>query len=409
MKTSNENLKVSFYLKKNISRKGLSPVMGRITIGKDMVQFSCKTEADSALWDTRAGRMNGKSAHARLVNSEIDKINVAINAEYKDILSMRGKATASEVKNAFQGIASSQETLLKVFREHNAEYEKRIGINIVQGTFGNYLKDYFHLERFINQKYHVSDISFVQLDYSFIENYDYYLRIDCRMMPRSVQQKMTSLRKLVRIAISRRIIGHDPFIGYTSERPKQRQRYVPTNELKKIMETPLNNNSLDITRDMFVFSCYTGLAYIDLYNLTNQQIVKADDGSLWLNISRQKTGSASKIPLLELPLQLIEKYRGTGAGDKVFPMKVCVHMNKQLKNIAKICGIERNLTFHMARHTFATEICLSQDVPMVTVSKMMGHKKLDTTQIYAKVTHEKVSEEMKKLSEILKDEYVLAS
>jgi len=409
MKTPNENLKVSFYLKKSVSRNGLSPVMGRITIGKGMAQFSCKLEADSALWDTRAGRMNGKSHHARLVNSKIDKINVAVNTGYKEILSMRGKATANEVKNVFQGIASTQETLLKVFREHNAEYEKRIGINIAQTTFWNYRKGYIHLERFINHKYHVSDVSFRQLDYSFIENYDYYLRIDCRMMPNTVLHKMVCLKKMVRIAINSGIINHDPFTGYAAERPKTNQRYIPVDELNKLIETPVKNSALDITRDMFLFSCYTGLSYIDLYNLTNKQIVKADDDSLWLNIIRQKTGSVSKIPLLDSALQLIEKYRGTGVEDKVFPMKACHHMNKQLKKIAEQCGIDRRLTFHMARHTFATETCLSQGVPIETVSKMMGHNRLSTTQIYAKVTHDKVNEEMEKLSEILKDEYVLAS
>ena len=408
MKASNKNFKVSFYLKKNVSRKGLSPVMGRITIGKDMVQFSCKLEADTYLWDTRAGRMNGKSHHARLVNSEIDKINVVVNARYRKIVSIRGEATADEVKSAYQGIASSQETLLKVFREHNAEYEKRIGVNIAQCTFENYRLSYFHLERFINQKYNVSDVSFRQLDYSFIENYDYYLRVDCRMMPNTVLHRMICLRRMVKIAINKGIINRDPFVGYTAERPKLIQRYVPVDELNKLIETTLKNSALEVTRDMFVFSCFTGLSFIDLYNLTNQQIVKTDDGLLWLNIARQKTGSTSKIPLLDGALELIEKYKGTASGDKVFPVKSCRLMNRQLKIIAQQCGIERRLTFHMSRHTFATETCLSQGVPIETVSRMMGHRKLSTTQIYAKVTHNKVNEEMEALSEIINGEYALA-
>ena len=174
MNTSNLNLKVSFYLKKNDSCNELSPVMGRITIGKnDMVQFFCKLEADSALWDTRAGRMNGKSNHARHVNQEIDKINVAINARYRELVSIRGQTTANEVKNAFQGAALSQETVLKIFREHNEAFEKRVGVNRAERTFWNYQSSYMSLERFIRGKYHVSDFSFRQLDYSFIENYDY--------------------------------------------------------------------------------------------------------------------------------------------------------------------------------------------------------------------------------------------
>jgi len=257
MSTSNTNLKVSFYLKKNDSRNGLCPVMGRITIANEMVQFSCKTEASLSLWDTRAGRMSGKSNHAKMVNREIDKINVAINAKYRDLLTTRGQATAVEVKNAFQGIASSQETLLKLFREHNEEYEKRIGVNRSRGTFWNYRKGYKHLERFINQKYHVSDLSFRQLDYPFMESFDYYLRIDCRMMPNTVLHKMICLRKMVRIAISKGIIGRDPFSGYSPERPKPCQRFLSAEDLEKMIKTQLKSSALDVTRDMFVFSCFT--------------------------------------------------------------------------------------------------------------------------------------------------------
>ena len=219
MKTSNENLKVSFYLKKNVSRNGLNPVMGRIAIGKDMVQFSCKLEANSALWDTRAGRMNGKSSHSRLVNREIDKINVAVNARYKELIATWGHTTAKDVKNAYHGISSSNETLLSIFREHNAEYRRRTGVNIAISTWRNYDNALTHLERFIRKKYHVSDLHLKQLNYSFIDNYDYYLRIDLKMKPGVIVHKIYSLRKMVDIATGRGIISLDPFADYTLERP----------------------------------------------------------------------------------------------------------------------------------------------------------------------------------------------
>ena len=409
MKASSANLRVSFYLKKKNLRNGLCPVMGRITIGNDIVQFSCKIEANPSFWDVRAGRLNGKSNHARMVNREIDKINVAVHARYKEIVSTKGKASANEVKNAFQGIFSSQETLLKVFYEHNEVYKEQIGINYSNGTWKNYEYNRTTLEQFINHKYHVSDLSFKQLNYSFIDDYDYYLRIDCGMMPSTALQNITSLRKMVKIAIKRKIISVDPFFGFSPEPPKACQRYVPVEELKKMMKTDLNSKALEVTRDMFVFSCFTGLSYIDLYHLTNEQIVKADDNSLWLNINRQKTGNVSKVPLLKAPLQLIEKYKGAGSGDRVFPVKSCSLLNGHLKKIAKLCGIERRLTFHMSRHTFATETCLSQHVPIGTVGRMMGHKKLKSTEKYAKVTRNKVNEDMSLLSEKTNGKYVLVS
>jgi site-specific recombinase XerD len=408
MKASNANLKLSFYLKKNVARNGLCPVMGRLTVGNDMVQFSCKTDADPKLWDVPSGRAKGKSHEARKINREIDKINVAVHAGYREIVSLRGKATATEVKNAFQGISSAQETLLKIFREHNEEYKKRTGVNIAAGTWRNYENSIVHLQRFIRRKYHVRDLSFRQLDYSFIENFEYYLRIDCKLKPNTMLNKLSCLRKMVKIAIGRGIISRDPFFGFSPERPKACQKYVPADELEKLMNTPMNKRSQEIIRDMFVFSCFTGLSYIDLFNLTGSQIVKTDDGSMWLNINRQKTGIFAKIPLLDEPLKIIEKYRGTAAGDRVFPMRSNSAVNQQLKRIAEQCGIERRLHFHAARHTFATETCLSQGVPIETVSRMMGHKKLSTTQIYAKVTHSKVDEDMEALSEKINGKFILA-
>jgi site-specific recombinase XerD len=409
MKTSDANLTVSFYLKKKILRNGLCPVLGRITIGKDMVQFSCKLEANPTFWDARAGRVNGKSHHARTVNREIDKINVAVNAKYKEIISLRGNATPDEVKNAFQGISASQETLLKIFMEHNEVYKKQAGVDCSIRTWENYEYNRTNLAQFINHKYHVTDLHFRQLNFSFIEDYNYYLRVDCKMMTSTALQNMTSLRKIVKIAIRRRIISRDPFFGYEPERPKTCQRYVPEEEMEKLMKTYLKSPALEVTRDMFIFSCFTGLAYIDLFNLTNDKIVKTDDGTSWLSISRQKTDNESKIPLLDIALQMIEKYKGKGSGDKVFPMRGCGLMNGHLKKIAQLCGIDRRLTFHMSRHTFATETCLSQGVPIETVSRMMGHIKLSTTQLYAKVTPNKVNEEMILLDSKINRKYVLAS
>jgi site-specific recombinase XerD len=409
MKTSSEKLKVSFYLKKNVSGKGLCPVMGRIIVGKDMAQFSCKLEADRSLWDVRAGRMKGKSNHARNVNGEIDKINVAINAKFREIMSIRGQATASDVKNAFQGSPLSQETLLKVFREHNEAFEKRVGATRAKGTYRNYQFSCTSLERFIRKKYRVSDLSFKQLDYSFIENYDYFMKIDCGLAPGTAVVRMTHLQKMIKIAVRKRIISHNPFAGFCIERPKPTQRYVPEKEMEKLKKTHLKSSALNVTRDMFLFSCLTGLSYIDLYNLTCRQIEKDDDGYLWVNISRQKTDSESKIFLLDDALRLIEKYKGSGSGEKVFPMKSCSHMNRQLKRIAALCGIQRRLTFHMSRHTFATETCLSQGISIESVSRMMGHNDLKTTEHYAKITPDKMYKDMQALSEIINDMYVLAS
>jgi len=288
MNTSNNNFKTSFYLKKNISRNGLCPVMGRIFVGKDMAQFSCKIDADPALWDAHSGRVSGKSHHARTVNRKIDRINVAVNAKYSEILAMKGTVTANEVKNVSQGISASQETLLSVFRAHNEEYKRRVGVNIARSTWRNYDVAIRHLENFIKLKYHVADLHFKQLDYSFIENFDYYLRIDLKLATDTVAHIIKKMRKMVKKAFRMRIINIDPFADYSPVKSKPVPRYVPMEELEILMKTPAKSAAQEFTRDMFVFSSFTGLAYIDLFNLTNSQIVKTDDGTLWLKINRQK-------------------------------------------------------------------------------------------------------------------------
>lgn len=402
----NTELKVLIYLKKNQADKdGMCPVMGRITIGKSMVQFSTKLSAQVSLWDTKSGRAIGKSKTSTELNRAIDKINVALNTHYKEILENKGTVTAGQVKNAFQGIASEQETILKAFREHNEEFAKRVGVNRQACTSQQYGISYKFVAEFIRKKYKVADIPFQQLDFSFIEAYDFYLRVELKRMPNTVLEKTRHLRKIIKIAINKGIINRDPFDGYTPERPKAKQKYLTRAELEKIMTTPLDHPCRYLTRDMFIFSSFTGLAYRDICNLTEKNIVRADDGVLWIETSRQKTGTPCHIPLLELPLQILEKYRGLAKDDKLLPMLSCSKLNLNLKKIGLICGIEKRLIFHMGRHTYASEITLSQGVPIESVSRMLGHKDLRSTQIYAKITNDKISEDMKILEKRIEHKF----
>ena len=301
------DLKVSFYLKKNIAQKRLCPVMGRITIGKEMVQFSCKLEASPKFWDARAGRVTGKSDHAKAVNREIDKMNVAIHARYGELVALKGTATPLEVKEAFQGIASSQVGVLELFGEHNEEFRKRVGVNRKIRTLWKYENAYHHLERFISQKFRVGDIPVRRLDLSFIEDYDFYLRIGCRQMPRTVLCAIIPLRRIVNIAIKRGMINRDPFSGYSPERSENKPKYLPWEDLTKMMTAIFSKPKLNFIRDMFVFSCFTGLSFSDMYQLTHDRIVKTDDGTKWLMVNRQKTNTSSNVPLLEIPMNIINK------------------------------------------------------------------------------------------------------
>lgn len=402
-------VRLSFYLKKNEEKlDGTCPIMGRLTVSKTMVQFSTKINVSLSLWDTPFGRCKGKSKQAVEINGQLDKIRLSVSYHYQEIIAVKEKATAEQVKNAFSGIASEQETLVKYFEKHNANFAKRIGVNRTSHTGFEYENALRHLKNFLKHKYKVSDVPFSVLDNAFINSYDFYLRVELRLKPNTVLGIVTRMRKMIKYAVCEGITTSDPFINYAPERPKPQQKYLTRAELDKIMNTPLDHPNRYLTRDMFLFSCFTGLAYRDMCNLSEENLHKADDGVIWIKTTRQKTGTPCEIPLLDFPLQIIKKYRGLAPEGKLLLMLSCGKLNLHLKKIAKICGIERRLIFHMGRHTYASEITLSQGVPIETVSRMLGHSDLRSTRIYAKITNDKISADMGKLEERISDKYQLA-
>jgi len=384
-------LKVSFYLKKNeVDAQGRCPVMGRIRVGKTEAPFSAKVKCLLSLWDTNSGRAQGKSREATELNRKLDTMNGIINSRYRELLKASGNVTAGQLKTVFQGIASHQVTLVEYFENYVNEYEKRVGKDREASTFKNLKNALSHVRKFLRKKYKMKDIPFSSLTYPFIEDYDYYLRINLGIAPGTIVELISRLRRMIKYATNEGILSCDPFFGYKPVYPKAKQKYLTFAELESIINTPFENGSLILARDMFLFSCFTGLAYTDIRNLTAENIVKAPDGVLWINTSRQKTGVPSNIPLLEIPIRIIEKYRGTAKNGKLLPIASNSTVNNNLKIIAGHCGIKRNLIFHAGRHTYASTITLSQGVPIESVSSMLGHKNLSTTGIYAKITNEKI-------------------
>ena len=403
-----EELRVLFYLKKNqVNVSGQCSVMGRITIGRSMAQFSAKIEAEPSKWDAKAGRMTGKSNHALQVNRQINKINLSINVRYKEYLTNRGSVTAEELKNAFQGIATTHETLLKVFAEHNEVYGKRVGIDRVKRTYKGYCNAYSHLADFLQKKYHVRDMSFNQLTFSFIEAYDFYLRVDLKMKPNTILGYIIPFRKVVRIALNKGFITRDPFTEYKPERGRSEHRTLTSEELQKIMNATFDSPKRTLIRDLFIFSSFCGLAFADIRRLTENELVTTEDGKQWIVMARKKTGTISRVRLLDIPLQIIEKYKKDRVCEKIFSVPGYSTVDINLKRIAEICNINKSLTYHQSRHSFGTSICLTQGVPIETLSQMMGHRNIKTTQIYAEITGAKIEEDMQRLSQKIKNKYQL--
>lgn len=394
-----DDVKVTFYLKKNeLDNAGRCSVMGRLTIGRSESVFSAKMLAPLSLWTS--GRAKGKSAEAVEINRRLDELRASAISIYREQSAVRERVTAEEVKCLLLGMAFGQKTLLGYFRSHIEYFEKRIGVNRTAKSAHTYHCAREHVERFLSERLRLSDIPFSALDRSFIDKFDLYLRTERELAPNTIVLYMARLHTVVNKAIAAGIITADPFAGYEPPRPERKRRYLTREELQRLMTTPLPSQRIYLVRDLFLFSCYTGISYGDMCRLTAANLETSEDGTTWIKATREKTNVEFEIPLLDLPLHIIDKYHDTTSDGKLLPIYGNSELNKGLKLLAATCGIDRKLTFHRARHNFGTHITLSLGVPIETVSRMMGHRRLMTTQIYAHVTDRKVDEDTKQLREL---------
>lgn len=394
-----EDVKVAFYLKKNeTDSAGRCPVMGRLTVGRSESVFSAKMLAPCSLWVS--GRAKGKSAEAVEINRRLDELRASAISIYREQSVVRERVTAEEVKCLLLGMAFGQETLLGYFRSFIEHFEKRVGINRTVKSADTYRCAYEHVERFLLKRFRLSDIPFSALDRSFIDKFDLYLRTERQLAPNTIVLYMSRLHMVINKAIAAGIITADPFAGYEPPRPERKRRYLTREELQRLMTTPLSVPRLYLVRDLFLFSCYTGISYGDMCRLTTANLETAEDGTVWIKATREKTNVEFEIPLLDLPRHIINKYRDIMPDGRLLPMYGNSELNRGLKQLAATCGIDRKLTFHRARHNFGTHITPSLGVPIETVIRMMRHQRLMTTQIYAHVTDKKVDEDTKQLREL---------
>lgn len=373
-----------------------------------MVQFSAKVYVTVSLWDTKSGRAIGKSKTALSVNTSLNKISVAVHSAYRELSLKKENVSALEVKNAFQGIASQQDTLVKYFEAHNEKFLNNVGVNRCMETYKRYGISLNHLKRFMRKKYNISDISFQALTPSFVADYDYYLRVELRFAPQTIVGIICQLRRIIKMAINNGLVRNDPFVGYKYITEELVPKSLTADELKILMTSKLSRPNLNFIRDMFLFSSFTGIAFSDMRNLTAKNLSTAEDGVKWIHLNRKKTGVPCHIPLLEIPLQLIEKYKGIAKEGKLFPMISCSKTNIYLKRIASECNINKRVTFHQARHCYASVVTLSMGVPLETVGELLGHTDWRATRRYAQVSNEKIGEDMQLLNERLSGRFHLA-
>ncbi|WP_418996329.1 site-specific integrase [Alistipes putredinis] len=394
--------KVLFYLKRNKDKdQKVVPVMGRITVNGSIAQFSAKLSVPEMLWEVSGGRAKGRSLEADRINRHLDNIRTQIGKHYQDICDRESYVTAEKVKNAYLGFGEKYRLLLEAFEKFTGDLKKRVGIDRCHGTWNRYYKSIDHLRTFMRKEYNVSDMPLAELEQSFIEQYHVYLKSDLGLKPTTVSGYLKCLKYVVKIAFNNGWMPRNPFSLYQYTAPNPERSFLTEDELRRMMTTELRYKRQDYNRDMFLFSCFTGICYADMASLTYDRIEQDAQGEWWISGNRQKTETRYVVKLLPYALFILNKYRGLTGDGRVFAMSTLDSIDDSLKNIARECGIDKQLSFHLARHTYATTICLSNGVSLETLSKMLGHKQITTTQIYAKVTPPMIDREVTMLREKL--------
>ena len=290
------------------------------------------------------------------------------------------------------------QTLLTLFKKHNDDELKLVGHGRVMDTYKKYELAYRRVQDFILQQYSKNDVYLDNLNFQFINDFEIYLRVDCKLGVNMTAKMIQFLKKVVNLARNIGVLGFDPFYQHHTKWEKVKIEYLTKKEIKKIIDKKITIKRLDIVRDIFLFGVFTGLSYIDVKNLTINNIQRQHDGSDWIITRRQKTNNSVELPLLEIPRKIIDKYEYEQNSLALLPVMSNQKLNSYLKELADICGITKRLNFHVARHSFSTSIMLDHGVSMETLSKVLGHSNIKTTQIYAKITNRKVSYEMNMLA-----------
>ena len=400
-------ISILFYLKRvKVNAQGLAPIFQRITINGRRLDNSTGKFVDPSKWHPEMSKMRGNSEEARLINGHLDNLRTKILIAEKELNKKDIPVNLETLKNMLLGTKERQRLLVPIFEEHNNKIKELLGIEYAPGTYERYQTSLKHTKDFLNWKYSISDIDITKIDHAFITDYEFYLRSVRKCANNTAVKYIKNFNKIIKLCLANDWLEKNPFANYKSKVKEVERVYLSEGEIQNIINKDFKTERLSLVRDIFLFSCFTGLAYIDVKNLTKSHISIGIDGDKWIFTHRQKTESASKIPVLPVTQMIIDKYADHPQAineEKLLPILSNQKMNAYLKEIAAVCEIEKELTFHIARHTFATTVTLTNGVPIESVSKMLGHKNLRTTQHYAKVLDKKVSEDM----QILRNKFSL--
>ncbi len=384
--------KVLFYVNGSKEKNGIVPIMGRVTINGSVAQFSCKCSIPKELWDAKGNRAKGKSKEARDINLSLDNIKAQIIKHYQRISDREAFVTAEMVRNAYQGIGTEYETLPGAFDKDNESFKKRIGIDRALSSYQVRVRARNHLASFIKKNHKRNDISMLELTPDFIKEYEIYLSTDAGLHNGSIWANCMWLKTIVAKAHYNGQTPRNPFAQYRVNQNIKDRIYLTEDEIKTVMTHEFADSKLAYIRDLFVFASFTALSFVDIKELTTDDIVDVN-GEKWILSKRHKTKVPFQVKLLDIPLQIIKRYEPFQENKFIFPNLNYWSICKPLKKMILECGVTKGIAFHSSRHSFAT-LAFSKGMPIESVSKILGHTNIVTTQKYAKVTTEKIDKDL---------------
>ena len=393
--------RVVFYLRSNyVNKEGKTSVMLRIYLNNERLSLGSTGIAITASqWDKDKERIKGRTTDALSTNLQLDNIAGGLQAIFRKI-EMSDDLSLERIKSEFLGKKDEIDTLMQLFEKHNTDISKQVGISVSKATLQKYNVCKRHFSDFLDKQYKRNDLKLTELTYLIIREFDLYLRTVVGQNSNTATKTMKTFKTITLLGQKMGVLLHDPFMNHRFHLEPVNRGFLTDEEILLIANKEIGIPRLEIVRDIFIFYILTGLAYIDVSNLTPDHIVTLG-AKQWIMTQRQKTSVETNILLLDIPKAIIDKYCDNPAypkrENKLFPILSNQKMNAYLKEIADLCGIKKNLTFHLARHTFAT-MSLSKGVPMESVSKMLGHTNIKTTQIYARITNKKIEHDMEELA-----------
>lgn len=395
-KSTKSTFRVIFVIQKGKCRPdGTAPIVARITVNGEMVHFSTKLYIHPDRWLPLDYKTVGKTSEEKLINETLFDLQSAIKRKYNEMLFRGEVVTASKIKNSMLSLDEKSLTLISLCDLYIADYEKLVlSQDYGQESYFRYKVCRKRLQEFLQDIYKMRDIPLRDIDKRFLDKLYLWLRSERKLNNNTAVKFMHRFSSIYKKARDNGWVVGDPFKLQNLHLDKVDRGYLTTDEIARIQTKEFESQRLERVRDIFLFSCYTGLAYIDVYNLSEEHLKEWADGSMWICFKRQKTKVPFNVRLLDIPLQILKKYESLRTGRKLLPVPTNQKCNEYLKEIAEVCEIHKDITFHVARHTFATTITLENGVPIETVSKMLGHTNVRTTQIYARITDQKICSDM---------------